>query len=155
MSEEKFAKRSPQKFFITPLHSTFSTRRRRPMTLHAGVRALKRAGKVTRLLALDGIQDPGNLGTLVRTALALGKDGISTCSRCYYHLVHSDCFVPSRGTDCVSGLMTLPSSAVFFVFPLHSRIDSSGDETKEQLHTWYECVPGDGLGCGGVAAGHL
>ena len=27
-----------------------------------------------RVLALDGIQDPGNLGTLVRTALALGWD---------------------------------------------------------------------------------
>ena len=27
--------------------------------------------KLLRLLALDGIQDPGNLGTLVRTALAL------------------------------------------------------------------------------------
>lgn len=46
------------------------------MTLLAGVGALKRAGKMTRLLALDGIQDPGNLGTLVRTALALGKDGL-------------------------------------------------------------------------------
>lgn len=28
-----------------------------------------------RLLALDGISDPGNLGTLLRTALALGFDG--------------------------------------------------------------------------------
>ena len=32
---------------------------------------------VTRLLALDGIQDPGNLGTLVRTALALGWDAVA------------------------------------------------------------------------------
>ena len=30
----------------------------------------------TRLLALDRISDPGNLGTLIRTALALGCDGI-------------------------------------------------------------------------------
>ncbi|QVL57882.1 MAG: RNA methyltransferase [Simkaniaceae bacterium] len=29
-----------------------------------------------RLLALDGISDPGNVGTLIRTALALGFDGI-------------------------------------------------------------------------------
>lgn len=36
---------------------------------------MKGAGKMTRLLALDGIQDPGNLGTLVRTALALGGVG--------------------------------------------------------------------------------
>ncbi|MDT8435474.1 MAG: RNA methyltransferase [Gemmatimonadota bacterium] len=29
-----------------------------------------------RLLVLDGVQDPGNLGTLVRTAEALGADGV-------------------------------------------------------------------------------
>ena len=29
-----------------------------------------------RLLALDGINDPGNLGTLIRTALALGFEGL-------------------------------------------------------------------------------
>ncbi len=29
-----------------------------------------------RLLALDGISDPGNLGTLLRTALALGFEGV-------------------------------------------------------------------------------
>uniref|UniRef100_A0A7S0DQR4 tRNA/rRNA methyltransferase SpoU type domain-containing protein n=1 Tax=Amorphochlora amoebiformis TaxID=1561963 RepID=A0A7S0DQR4_9EUKA len=30
--------------------------------------------KVQRLLVLDGVQDPGNLGTLIRTALGLGWD---------------------------------------------------------------------------------
>ena len=29
-----------------------------------------------RLLAVDGVQDPGNLGTLIRTAEALGADGM-------------------------------------------------------------------------------
>ena len=29
-----------------------------------------------KILALDGVQDPGNVGTLVRTALALGFDGL-------------------------------------------------------------------------------
>ena len=29
-----------------------------------------------RLLALDGVQDPGNLGTLLRTALAFGFEGV-------------------------------------------------------------------------------
>ena len=42
-----------------------------------GVGALTEAGLITRLLALDGIQDPGNLGTLVRTALALGWDAVA------------------------------------------------------------------------------
>jgi len=42
-----------------------------------GVAALQGAGRIARLLALDGIQDPGNLGTLVRTALALGWDAVA------------------------------------------------------------------------------
>lgn len=32
-------------------------------------------GSINRLLVLDGIQDPGNMGTLLRTALALGWQG--------------------------------------------------------------------------------
>ena len=31
---------------------------------------------VSRLLALDGVSDPGNLGTLLRTACAFGWEGI-------------------------------------------------------------------------------
>lgn len=34
------------------------------------------------LLALDGVSDPGNLGTLLRTALALGWQGAFLCSGC-------------------------------------------------------------------------
>lgn len=33
-------------------------------------------GQEKRLLVLDGIQDPGNMGTLIRTALAFGFEGI-------------------------------------------------------------------------------
>lgn len=32
-------------------------------------------GRLKRLLVLDGVQDPGNLGTLLRTAEALGWQG--------------------------------------------------------------------------------
>ncbi len=32
--------------------------------------------KMSRLIALEGISDPGNLGTLLRTALALGWEGV-------------------------------------------------------------------------------
>lgn len=34
------------------------------------------ARQLTRLLVLDGVQDPGNLGTLLRTALALDWQGV-------------------------------------------------------------------------------
>lgn len=38
--------------------------------------------KLDRLLILDAISDPGNLGTLFRTALALGWDGIYLLPNC-------------------------------------------------------------------------
>ena len=38
--------------------------------------ALVRAGPDTRVLLLDGIQDPGNAGTLIRAAWAFGLDGV-------------------------------------------------------------------------------
>ena len=36
----------------------------------------------TRLLALDGVQDPGNVGTILRTADAAGLDGLLLSSQC-------------------------------------------------------------------------
>ncbi|GMH42076.1 hypothetical protein BSKO_09995 [Bryopsis sp. KO-2023] len=38
--------------------------------------------KIKRLLGLEGIQDPGNLGTLIRTAVAFGWDGVFLLPGC-------------------------------------------------------------------------
>lgn len=37
---------------------------------------------MTRVIALDGVADPGNLGTLFRTALALGWEGVFLTTGC-------------------------------------------------------------------------
>lgn len=37
---------------------------------------------LTRLLALEGVQDPGNLGTLLRTACAFGWDAVLLLPGC-------------------------------------------------------------------------
>jgi TrmH family RNA methyltransferase len=42
----------------------------------------KDLSKTNFLLVLDGISDPGNLGTLLRTALGLGWDGVFLTPRC-------------------------------------------------------------------------
>ncbi len=39
-------------------------------------------GTLRRLLVLDGVQDPGNLGTLLRTALALGWQAVYLLEGC-------------------------------------------------------------------------
>ena len=68
-----------------------------------GVAALQGAGRIARLLALDGIQDPGNLGTLVRTALALGWDAVAllpgTCDPYNDKVRNSDPGRPSRRAE--------------------------------------------------------
>lgn len=38
--------------------------------------------KANRIVVLDGVQDPGNIGTIVRTAEALGADGIVLLEGC-------------------------------------------------------------------------
>jgi len=40
------------------------------------------APRLTRLLALEGVQDPGNLGTLLRSALAFGWQGVFLLPGC-------------------------------------------------------------------------
>ena len=50
----------------------FAEVRRKPQTNPAG----------TRLLILDGVQDPGNVGTMLRTAEALGIDGVVLSENC-------------------------------------------------------------------------
>ncbi len=35
-----------------------------------------------RFVVLDGVQDPGNLGTVMRTAAAMGLDGVFLCGGC-------------------------------------------------------------------------
>lgn len=43
---------------------------------------LDRLDEPSRLLVLDGLQDPGNLGTILRTADAFALDGVILCEGC-------------------------------------------------------------------------
>ena len=51
-----------------------------------GIAAVVRMAEVelrgTRLVAMDGVQDPGNVGTIIRTADAAGFDGVILSSQC-------------------------------------------------------------------------
>ena len=53
-----------------------------PQGIAAVVRIRALLLKGNRLLALDGIQDPGNMGTIIRTADAAGMDGILLSPDC-------------------------------------------------------------------------
>ena len=61
---------------------------RTPQGIAAVLRPNPRPAEGPCLLALDGVQDPGNVGTILRTADAAGFDGVLLSGEC------ADCFSP-------------------------------------------------------------
>ena len=53
-----------------------------PQGVAAVVRMTNSASLGSRLVALDGVQDPGNVGTIIRTADAAGLDGVLLSAQC-------------------------------------------------------------------------
>ena len=53
-----------------------------PQGVAAVVRIAETAGAGERLVVLDGVQDPGNVGTIIRTADAAGLDGVLLSAQC-------------------------------------------------------------------------
>ena len=53
-----------------------------PQGVAAVVRMAQRPAQGGRLIALDGVQDPGNVGTLLRSAAAFGFDGVLLSKGC-------------------------------------------------------------------------
>lgn len=51
-----------------------------------------------RYIILDGLQDPGNMGTVIRTADALGIDGVAACGCC-------DIFSPKAVRSAMGALL--------------------------------------------------
>lgn len=59
-------------------------------------------GPVGRYLYLDGVQDPGNTGTLIRTAAAFGLDGVLLGPGC------ADPFSPKTVRSAAGAVFTIP-----------------------------------------------
>ncbi|MBQ2953613.1 MAG: RNA methyltransferase [Clostridia bacterium] len=53
-----------------------------PQGVAAVVRIMQSAAPGVRIVALDGVQDPGNVGTILRTADAAGFDGVLLSQQC-------------------------------------------------------------------------
>lgn len=73
-----------------------------------GVFALAEMPSVTvpenacKIIVLDGVQDPGNVGTIVRTAEALGMDGAVLCNNC------ADVFSPKTLRASMGSILRFP-----------------------------------------------
>ena len=62
----------------------------------------KRALVGSRFIALEDVRDPGNVGTIIRTADALGIDGVIMLGSC------ADCFAPKVVRSTMGSLFRLP-----------------------------------------------
>ncbi len=83
---------------------------------------------VGRYLLLDNIRDPGNLGTLIRSAVGAGFDGI---------LLHGDCVEPFNPKVVRSTMGTFAFCSIWNV---------SDDEIGKMLDTGYDLCVTTGVG---------
>ena len=79
-----------------------------PQGIAAVIQSFHLPLKGSRLLALDGIQDPGNLGTIIRTADAAGFEGILLSRDC------ADLFSPKVLRSTMGSIFRMT-----FAFPDH------------------------------------
>ena len=110
-----------------------------PQGVAAVVRMTNNAALGSRLVALDGVQDPGNVGTIIRTADAAGLDGVLLSAQC------ADAFSPKvlratmgsvfrmgiRVTEDLPGELTRLKEAGFSV--LSSQLDGTPFYEREPV----------------------
>ena len=53
-----------------------------PQGIAAVVRTMEQSARGKHIVVLDGVQDPGNVGTIIRTADAAGLDGVLLSTQC-------------------------------------------------------------------------
>lgn len=75
-----------------------------PQGVAAVVRMAQRPAQGGRLIALDGVQDPGNVGTILRTADAAGLDGAILSEQC------ADVFGPKTLRATMGSVFRVPVS---------------------------------------------
>lgn len=73
-----------------------------PQGISAVVRMKERTAEGKILLALDGVQDPGNVGTIIRTADSAGFDGVILSEQC------ADVFSPKVLRATMGSVFHLP-----------------------------------------------
>ena len=75
-----------------------------PQGILAAAELPRKAAALTgmRLLALDGVQDPGNVGTMIRTADAAGMDGVLLGAGC------ADPYGPKAARASMGSLFRMP-----------------------------------------------
>ncbi len=119
-----------------------------PQGIAAVVRMADVPARGTRFAAMDGVQDPGNVGTIIRTADAAGFDGVLLSNQC------ADVFSPKvlratmgsifrmgiRVTDDLPGMLKTMAGEGFAV--LSSQLDGTPFYQRENVGEKFVLVIG-------------
>ena len=101
---EKACKKAEKSLVITEEISEYISDTKAPQGLFAAVE--KRAAEIPenarKIVVLDGVQDPGNVGTIIRTAEALGIEGAVFTGKC------ADAFSPKTLRASMGSALRMP-----------------------------------------------
>lgn len=101
---KKLLKISEKSFVITEELSEYISDTKTPQGLFAAAeqRFAEIPAEAKKIVILDGIQDPGNIGTVIRTAEALGVDGVIFTGSC------ADVFSPKTLRASMGSALRMP-----------------------------------------------
>lgn len=120
-----------------------------PQGIAAVVRMKEQSALGRHIVALDGVQDPGNVGTIIRTADAAGLDGVLLSNQC------ADVFSPKvlratmgsifrmnlRTTDDLPGKLTKLREKGYSI--LSSQLDGTPFYEREKVAEQFALVIGN------------
>lgn len=101
---ETALKTAKKSFVITEEISEYISDTKAPQGLFAAVgkRVCAISENARKIVVLDGVQDPGNVGTVIRTAEALGFDGVVFTGKC------ADAFSPKTLRASMGSALRMP-----------------------------------------------
>lgn len=101
---EKACRKAEKSLVITEEISEYISDTKAPQGLFAAVegRASEISENARKIVVLDGVQDPGNVGTIIRTAEALGIEGVLFAGKC------ADVFSPKTLRASMGSALRMP-----------------------------------------------
>lgn len=101
---EKACRKAEKSLVITEEISEYISDTKAPQGLFAAVegRASEISENARKIVVLDGVQDPGNVGTIIRTAEALGIEGVLFTGKC------ADVFSPKTLRASMGSALRMP-----------------------------------------------
>lgn len=101
---EKACEKAEKSLVITEEISEYISDTKAPQGLFAAVEKRSReiSQNARKIVVLDGVQDPGNVGTIIRTAEALGIDGAVFTGKC------ADAFSPKTLRASMGSALRMP-----------------------------------------------